>query len=459
LTQRIHFVGVKGAGMSALAQITRRMAQAEVTGSDTEQIYFTDELLRRAGIEVLPFAAANVDQADIVVHSPAYGEEHPEIKRARSRGLPLYSYPEFLGRLMAKKRGICVAGTHGKTTTTAMIGKIMLDAGWDPSLLVGSEIPCLNGNSHVGDGDYFVIEACEYRRHFLNYAPLFLVITNIELDHPDYFHSLEDVTAAFAEFAAALPAAGGLIIWDGEPRRPAIRTQAPVVTFGFGADADVRAAAVEFGGGGSSFDLYAGKERLGRLHMAVSGRHNILNALAATALTIRLGIPAEKILPALTAFSGAKRRFETIGSRAGAPVIDDYAHHPTEIRATLSAARLSFPHRRIRAVFQPHTYSRTRRLLPDFAMSFADADEVVLADIFPSAREKKEPQTLTSGHLAELITNTGVKARYFPYLSEITTYLSQTLRSDDLVLTLGAGDVYRVGEDLLLEARVPAVNG
>jgi UDP-N-acetylmuramate--alanine ligase len=452
LTQRIHFVGVKGAGMSALAQIARRMPGAEVTGSDTKQIYFTDELLRRAGIDVWPFAAANVDQADIVVHSPAYGEDHPEITRARAHGLPVYSYPEFLGRLMAKKRGVCVAGTHGKTTTTAMIGKIMLDAGLDPTLLVGSEAPCLGGNAHVGAGDYFVIEACEYRRHFLNYAPLFLVVTNIELDHPDYFRSLDDVAAAFAEFAGALPAEGGLIIWDEEPRRAAIRTRAAVTTFGFGAEADVRAAGAEFGSDGSRFDVYAHGECLGNLHLVVSGRHNVLNALAAIALALRVGVPGPRALTALTAFNGTKRRFETLGLRGGVPVIDDYAHHPTEIRATLSAARLSFPRRRIRAVFQPHTYSRTRRLLADFALSFADADEVALAEIFPSARERAETQSLTSGQLADLIKDAGVQARYFPALADITAYLSRTLRPDDLVLTLGAGDVYRVGENLLAGA-------
>ncbi|MDR1604498.1 MAG: UDP-N-acetylmuramate--L-alanine ligase [Gracilibacteraceae bacterium] len=456
MTQRIHFVGIKGAGMSALAQIAGKMARAVITGSDTEQVYFTDKLLQREGIEVRPFAPANVDEADIVVHSPAYGAEHPEIRRARTLGLPVYSYPEFLGRLMAEKNGICIAGTHGKTTTTAMIGKIMLDARLDPCLLVGSEVPCLSGNALVGAGDYFVIEACEYRRHFLNYAPLFLVITNIELDHPDYFHNIEDVTAAFAEFAGALPAAGGLIIWDEEPRRLDMRTPATVTTFGFGAGADVRAVNAEFSGGGSRCDVHVDGRPAGRLDLPLPGRHNILNALAAAALTMRLGVPPEQALAALTGFNGTKRRFETLGRRNGALVVDDYAHHPTEIRATLNAARLSYPRRRIRAVFQPHTYSRTRRLLPDFALSFSEADEVVLAEIFPSARESREEQQLSSRRLAELIADSGVRARYFPTLAEITAYLCRTLRSDDLVLTLGAGDVYRVAEDLLPAAGEPA---
>jgi UDP-N-acetylmuramate--alanine ligase len=446
---RIHFVGIKGAGMSALAQITREMARADITGSDTEQVYFTDELLARAGISVLPFAAANVDAVDIVVHSPAYGEEHPEIMRARSLGLPVYSYPEFLGRMMAAKRGVCIAGTHGKTTTTAMIGKIMIDAGLDPCLLIGSDAPCLNGNARVGDGEYFVIEACEYRRHFLNYAPVFLVITNIELDHPDYFRSIEDVTDAFAEFAGALPASGGLIIWDEEPRRHSIRTKAAVTTFGFGAEADVRALNVEYGDGGSCFDVCAHGEMLGKLRLPVYGRHNILNALAALTLALCAGVAPAPALAALAGFSGTKRRFEMLGRKNGAPVIDDYAHHPTEIAATLSAARLSYPNRRIRAVFQPHTFSRTQRLLPDFALSFSDADEVILAEIFPSAREKKEPQSLSSGRLAAMIACSGVKTSYFPALGEITDYLRRTVCPDDLVLTLGAGDIYRVAEDLL----------
>jgi UDP-N-acetylmuramate--alanine ligase len=339
-----------------------------------------------------------------------------------------------------------------------MIGKIMLDAELDPCLLVGSEVPCLHGNAHVGAGDYFIIEACEYRRHFLNYAPLFLVITNIELDHPDYFRNIDDVAEAFAEFAGALPPAGGLIIWDEEPRRPAIRTQAAVTTFGFGEQADVQAVNIGFSGEGSRFDVRLRGEPAGSLHLAVSGRHNILNALAATALALRAGVPLERSLSALAGFNGTKRRFETLGHLNGAPIIDDYAHHPTEIRATLSAARLSYPRRRVRAVFQPHTYSRTQRLLPDFALAFAEADEVVLAEIFPSAREKKEKQQLSSKQLAALITDTGVPARYFPTLPEITAYLSRTLRPDDLVLTLGAGDVYRVAADLLPGAGVPAAN-
>jgi UDP-N-acetylmuramate--alanine ligase len=442
-------VGIKGTGMSALAQITRKMEDALITGSDTAQVYFTDGVLARAGIAVTEFDPVNVEQAEVVVFSPAYDDENVELKRARELELPCYSYPQFLGQMMAKKRGVCIAGTHGKTTTTAMAGKILMDAGLDPCLLVGSDVPCLNGNSHVGDGDFFLVESCEYRRHFLNYQPEFLVITNIELDHPDYFRDLDDVVAAFAEFAGKLPPAGRLIIWEEEPCRAAIRTAAPITTFGFSEAASVRGHDLSFSDRGCEFGVTVADRYLGRLSLAVSGAHNILDALAAIALTLHLGVPPETIIGALTGFNGTRRRFERLGEYGTMPVIDDYAHHPTEIKATLRAARLTFPRGRVRSVFQPHTFSRTARLLGEFAQAFTDADEVIIADIFPSAREKREAQSLSSADLAALIATSGRNVVYLTSFEEIAAYIRQTATEGDILLTLGAGDIYKVGEMVL----------
>ena len=446
----IHFVGIKGTGMSALAQITPLIIDAVITGSDVEHKFFTDDILERSGIKVLPFNPENVRKADLVVISAAYDDSHPEVAEAKKLGIPTYTYPQFLGKLMAKKRGISIAGTHGKTTTTAMVGKILLDNGYDPSVVVGSDVPCLGGNAHAGQGEYFVAESCEYRRHFLNYSPEHLIITNMEFDHPDYFKDLDDVIQAFNELAAKLPENGNLVIWHDDPNRERIKTRAKITTYGFNPAAEFRADNVVFDASGSTFDVYRKNEKIGQLHLCVSGNHNVLNSLAAIALTIQIGVPADKALKSLDGFNGTKRRFEKIGIKKGAVIVDDYAHHPTEIQTTLEGARRSYPGRRIRAIFQPHTYSRTEKLFYEFSRAFKDADEVVLAEIFSSAREKKSPKnSISSAELAKQIQKWNKNTKYFPTLDEITNYLDQTLSEDDLVITLGAGDVYKVGQTLV----------
>lgn len=445
----IHFVGIKGTGMSALAQITSQIENAFVTGSDVDQKFFTDTILEKAGITVLDFNPENVVNADLVIVSAAYDDSHPEINKAKELNIPLLTYPQFLGKLMSKKRGICVAGTHGKTTTTAMVGKILLDYGLDPTIVVGSDVPCIGGNAHAGKGDFFLAESCEYRRHFLNYSPEHLIITNMELDHPDYFQDLNDVVSAFSELAQKLPSEGNLVIWHDDPNRNLISTKAKVTTYGFSPEADVRAINPVYNGSGSSFDVIVGTESIGNITMIVSGKHNILDALAAIALTSRLGIPFSSIIQSLKDFNGTKRRFEKLGTRNGALIVDDYAHHPTEIQTTLDGARRSYPGRRIRAVFQPHTFSRTEKLFHEFSQAFQEADEVLLAEIFSSAREKScGANSISSAKLAEVIGEKGIAAKYFPTLEEISSYLNETLSEDDLVITLGAGDVYRVGHIL-----------
>jgi len=431
--------------MSALAQISAQIEGATITGSDVEECFFTDSVLERAHIPVLSFAPENVEKADFVVASAAYTNLHPEISRALELDIPVLTYPQYLGRLLSKKRGISVSGTHGKTSTTAMIGLVMLQAGLDPSIVVGSDVPSIGGNAHSGKGEFFLAESCEYRRHFLNYSPEHLIITNIDFDHPDYFKDLDDVISAFAELAKKVPAQGHIYVWEEDPNRNSLISEAPITTFGLSETADVRATEIIFQDERSSMKIMIKGEYVGDLKLHVAGRHNIINALATIALCHEIGIPIPVILFNLSSFNGTKRRFEHIGSNInGALIVDDYAHHPTEIRTTLEGARLSFPHRRIRAIFQPHTFSRTEKLLQEFSQSFQGADEVVVADIFASAREQ-ENHTVSSLNLADLIVKQGVKARYIGTLEDIGTYLSDTLGPDDLVITLGAGDIYKVG--------------
>lgn len=431
--------------MSALAQISAQIEDATITGSDVEESFFTDSVLKRAQIPVLSFSPSNVEDVDLVVTSAAYTDQHPEISRAKELNIPVLTYPQYLGRLLSKKRGISVSGTHGKTTTTAMIGLVLLQAGLDPSIVVGSDVPSIGGNAHSGEGEFFLAESCEYRRHFLNYSPEQLIVTNIEFDHPDYFTGIEDVISAFTEFAKKVPPSGHIYVWAEDPHREAINGTAPVTTFGLSESADVRATEIVFQDEGSTMKVMLKGEYVGDLDLHVAGRHNILNALATIALCHEIGIPISEILTSLSLFSGTKRRFEHLGSNTnGALIVDDYAHHPTEIRTTLEGARLSFPERRIRAIFQPHTFSRTEKLLQEFSQAFQGADEVVVADIFASAREQ-EHHTISALTLAELIQQQGIHAHYIGPLEDIKIYLSQTLAPEDLVLTLGAGDIYKVG--------------
>lgn len=434
--------------MSALAQVSAQVDGAEITGSDVSERFFTDAVLERAHISVLNFDANNVVNADLVVASAAYGKDHPEIARALELGIPVLTYPQYLGRLMSKKRGIAISGTHGKTTTTAMVGLTLLQAEIDPTIIVGSDVPSIGGNAYSGKGEFFLAESCEYRRHFLNYSPEYLVITNIEFDHPDYFKDVQDVISAFVELAQKVPANGRVFVWAEDPNRKYIQSKAPITSFGLSEEADIQAREIKFHDEGSSMKIYAFGEYLGDMHLHVAGKHNILDALAAIALCLAIGVPAPKVLESLSQFSGTKRRFEHVGTNGGALIVDDYAHHPTEIRSTLEGARLSFPDRRIRAIFQPHTFSRTEKLLDEFSHAFNAADEVVIAEIFASAREKNL-NAISASTLAERMQSQGINVRFINSLEGIQDYLAQTLTPKDLVLTLGAGDIYKVGQGLV----------
>jgi UDP-N-acetylmuramate--alanine ligase len=421
-----------------------------VSGSDLV-ISPVAEALARDGARVFEgHDAKHVDGADMLVVSSAVPEENVEIQTARAAGIPVLGRPAFLGRLMQGKRGIAVAGTHGKTTTTAMIASILLEAERDPTFIVGGVLAGLETNARAGDGSLFVIEADEYDCTFLSLEPEVAVITNVEHDHPDCYPTFAEFRAAFERFAALVPVEGLLLAsWDDPVAREIGELQAdekPVAFFGLKDGATWRAEEVHpnFAGGGDFLAVRQGETR-GLVRLRVPGAHNVSNALAALAVAESLGVPFRVAREALAGFRGVARRFEIKGEADGVVVIDDYAHHPTEIRATLAAARERFPAGRIWAVWQPHTYSRTRKLLTGFAASFGKADHVIVLPIYPA----RETDTLgvSASDVVNAMDHGDVRAA--ECMDEALTWLGTEVRAGDVVLTLGAGDGNRVGEWLL----------
>lgn len=453
--RNIHMVGIKGVGMTALAKILIARGFT-VTGSDVPEKFFTDKVLTEMGIGVEElFRAENLGHAELVVHSAAYSESNPEIAAALNRAIPVLTYPEMLGKLMQGKYGIAVTGTHGKTTTTALVGLVLAAGKLDPTVVVGSEVAEFGGNARVGASEYFVLEACEYRAHFLNYFPKVIILTNIEMDHPDYYSSISDVKRAFKHFISQLPEDGLLIACtDSQPVRELIdKVPCKVITYGFsvrsGENHYQLVSARSRQDEGSEFLVRVpNSNQLQRFNLSVNGRHNVLNATAALALADYLGLDRHYAKEVFETFKGAKRRFEIKGERNGVTVIDDYAHHPTEIAATLAGARERYPEKRLVAVFQPHTFSRTLNLFTEFAQAFTGADMVIITDIFSSAREQDGGE-VSSGLLTEEIKKYHPKVYYRPTLEQVYDYLVPQLRSGDVLLTMGAGDVYKIGDNYL----------
>jgi UDP-N-acetylmuramate--alanine ligase len=449
LDQRVHLVGIGGAGLSAIARVLLEQG-VRVSGSDLVMSPVA-EALARDGAQVFEgHDAKNVDGADLLVVSSAVPETNVEVQTARAAGIPVLGRPAFLRRLMEGKRGIAVAGTHGKTTTTAMIASILLDAKRDPTFIVGGVIAGLETNARAGGGSLFVIEADEYDCTFLSLKPEIAVITNVEHDHPDCYPTFADFRAAFEAFAGLVPV-GGLLAacWDDPVAREIGECQAeekPVTFFGLDSGASWRAEEIQpnFAGGVDFLAVQDGETR-GLIRLRVPGAHNASNALAALAVADFLDVPFRVAREALTAFRGVARRFEVRGEADGVVVVDDYAHHPTEIQATLAAARERFPAARIWAVWQPHTYSRTKELLNGFTASFRDADHVIMLPIYPA----RETDTLgvSARRVADAMDHEDVRAA--ESMDEALTWLGTEVRPGDVVLTLSAGDGNRVGEWLL----------
>jgi UDP-N-acetylmuramate--alanine ligase len=448
--RRVHLVGIGGAGLSAIARVLLEQG-ALVSGSDLEMSPVA-EALARDGAQVFEgHAAQNVDGVELVVVSSAVPQDNVEIRAARAAGLPVLRRPAFLERLMEEKMGVAVAGTHGKTTTTAMIASILLKAERDPTFIVGGVLAGLETNARAGASSLFVIEADEYDRTFLSLMPTVAVITNVEHDHPDCYPTFDDFYAAFESFAAQVPADGLLAIcWDD----PAARTigermeerGTPVTFFGLEEGAEWRAEEVKpnFAGGVDFLATRAG-ETLGLVRLRVPGAHNTSNAAAALAVANYLGVDFRVASEGLRAFRGVARRFEVKGTVRGVTVIDDYAHHPTEIQATLQAARERFPDRDLWAVWQPHTFSRTKTLLKAFAGSFGGAEHVIVLPIY-AARETDTLGVCSSDVVAAM---DHPDAHCASSLEEALAWLSVHVQPGDVVLTLGAGDGNKVGQWLL----------
>lgn len=458
--QHVHLIGIGGCGMSGLAAMLLKRG-ARVSGTDAVA---SAELARLAerGAKVTTHQRAEdlPSDADLVVVSAAIPADHPERRAAARRGLKIIKYAELLGMLMAPCHGIAISGTHGKSTTTAWLAYTLKQAGLDPSFVVGATVAQLGGGSGVGDGPYFVAEACEYDRSFLNLRPRQATILNIEEDHLDCYDELSAIRAAFAEFARCVPP-DGLLVVNGDDANCRLITAglpAEVQTFGTTDGVAWQAAKLDIEDGYYTFDVRYGGQLLGRTRLGIPGRHNLYNALATVAHARACGVSWEQTAHTLATFRGAHRRLELRGVAGGIRVLDDYAHHPTEIRATLQAVRERYTPRQLWCVFQPHQHSRTRFLLEDFARSFSAASEVVVPDIYFVRDSERERERISATDLVERITGQGGRARYLGDFGAIVELLAARARPDDVVITMGAGNIWKVADELVqrLGGHLPA---
>ncbi len=467
--KKIHFTGIKGVGMTPLAIIAKE-AGFKVSGSDVPDVFITDKELYKAGIEKIEeFSEKNVEGVDLVIATGAHGgSENIEVLKAKELGINVLNQGQALGvfqkgDIFGKKlKGISVAGSHGKTTTTAMIATIFENAGLNPSYVIGtSDIPSLGSSGHYGRGNYFITESDEYFADitddkvpkFLYQSPQVLVVTNIDFDHPDIYSNLEEIKKVFIDFTKKISESGVLIACgDGAENRNFLkRVHARKITYGMSPDNDYVLEKVNFSEDKMFFWVKSHGAVLGQFSMNVFGEQNALNGLGAIVAGIEAGLSVDQIKKGISNFKGTKRRSEFIGNLPGGGLLyDDYAHHPVEIKNTLMAFRKAFPKHRIIPIFQPHMYSRTKALFKEFSSSFSDADLVLIAEIFPSFREKID-ENFSSSLLVSEIKKFGKDALYFPALSDVVKYVtSKTFDKNTLIITMGAGDIYKIGKELIV---------
>ncbi len=448
---KLHFTGIGGISMSALAEIMLSRGFT-VTGSDRKESAITEHL-ESLGAEIFYSQTADNISADIdvLIYTAAVKQDNPELIKAKELGIPLLTRAEFLGQIMLNySMAIAVSGTHGKTTTTSMLSQIMLEADTDPTILVGGIMPAIKGNTRVGHSDKLITEACEYTNSFLSFKPNLAIILNVAADHLDFFKDLDDIRHSFRRFAELVPPEGCLIINSDIEELEYFTNglKCHVITVGSDPEKSMYSPKNiqydEFARG--SYDLLIHNEEAFHVQLNVSGEHNIYNSLASIAAARFMGISDKDIITGLTAYGGTDRRFQYKGKLGDITVIDDYAHHPDEITATIRTAQ-HYPHKKIWVVFQPHTYTRTHALLPEFARALKAADTVVLADIY-AAREKNTIG-ITSKDLLKEIQKLGGNAFYFPSFNEIENFLLENCSPGDLLITMGAGDVVKIGEHLL----------
>lgn len=443
-------MGIGGISMSGLAEVLLERGFS-ITGSDMKSSPITEKLEHHGASIVYGQKAENItDDIDLVVYTAAIHPDNPEFQAVIRKGIPHMDRAELLGQIMSNyKNSIAVSGTHGKTTTTSMLSLIMLAGACDPTISVGGILKDIDGNIRVGRSQNFITEACEYTNSFLKFNPRIELILNVDADHLDFFKDLDDIRHSFRLFSEKLNKDGILII-NGEIPDLSYFTQGlpcKIITYGLEADDDYTAKNISFNKYAcGSYDLYVNGEKLDHITLNVTGLHNVSNSLAAIAAARELGIPMEHIKAGLMKFKGTDRRFEYKGEVNGITILDDYAHHPTEIEATLTAAK-NYPHRKIWCAFQPHTYTRTKALLHEFGKALSLADHVVLADIY-AAREADTGEIHSKDLQAE-IRRQGTEADYFSTFEEIENFLLKNCHPGDLVITMGAGDIVNVGEDLL----------
>ena len=449
--RKIHFTGIGGIGMSGIAELLINLG-CRVSGSDLKQSPIIDNLRRLGGEIHIGHSADNIQDAGVVVVSSAVRSDNLEVVEARRLQIPVIPRAEMLAELMRLKYGVAVAGAHGKTTTTSMLATVMVAGGLDPTAVIGGRLNAFGSNAKLGAGDFLVAEADESDGSFLKLSPTIAVITNIDREHLDHYVDLEEICSAFTAFANKVPFYGAAILCLDDPNVRSIlpRIDRRVVTYGFNDQADVAATRMEVHGFGSSFHVSYRGNPLGTLNLRIPGKHGALNALAAVATALELEIPFEKTIAALSGFQNADRRFQVRGQKGDILVVDDYGHHPTEIAATLGAARCSCD-RRIVAIFQPHRYSRTQALEEDFCHAFNDADVLIALPIY-AAGEDAIPGVDTE-RLVEKIRQSGHRnVVHAPDFDAAQNILRDRVREGDLVLTLGAGDVWKVGEAFLHES-------
>lgn len=446
--RNIYFVGIGGISMSGLAILLKSKGH-EVSGSDIRESALTDKL-KSHGINVhIGHDPSNVKGSDLVVYTAAIKQDNPELVSAKELGIPVMDRASLMGQVMLRyPKTVAVAGSHGKTTATSLISVVLMRAGLDPTVLVGGEVDILGGNVRVGSSQYMVAESCEYQDSFLKFHPFIGIVLNMEWDHVDYFKNMDSIKKSFVNFAKLIPDDGCLIVCgDNSASSLLPYVDCNTLTFGLQSKNDWKADNISYNQQGcSSFDvLYKGK-KMGNISLAIPGEHNIYNALAAAATCYSLGIPIDTVEEYIDEFTGTHRRFEIKGQANGATVIDDYGHHPSEIKATLKAAK-NYPHKKIWCVFQPHTYTRTHAFLNQFAGAFYDADSVIVTDIY-AAREK-DTGLVKSQDLVDKLKSNGVNAVYMSEFSKIADYLMDNIESGDLVITQGAGTITSLGDILL----------
>jgi UDP-N-acetylmuramate--alanine ligase len=452
----IHFVGIGGIGMSGIAEVLKTTGY-EVTGSDAKDSATLDRL-RALGVAVhVGHRAENVAGAHVVVVSSAVGRDNPEVVEAVKRAIPVIPRAEMLAELGRLKYGILVAGSHGKTTTTSLISTILINAGFDPTVVIGGKLQSLGTNALSGKGEYFVAEADESDGSFLKLNPTVAVCTNVDHEHMDYFGSMDAIKKAFTCFLNKVPFYGNSVVCIDDPNVREIlpRINRRYVTYGFSEDAEYRPSGLEIAEGGrtslkkTSFELFGGRASMGRFESPLTGRHNVLNCAAAAAVAAALNVDVEVIRRSLAGFGGIKRRLEYKGTARGVKVFDDYGHHPTEIRATIRGIK-DCGQERLFVVFQPHRYTRTKDLMEEFGRSFSDVKRLYLMDVYSAG--EKPIEGVSAGRLCDMVRAEGVDVVYVGDAEEAVRSVRRDAGAGDVLVTIGAGDVFKVGEDFLRRA-------